>query len=98
MVNIFGGVRQCMLLLAGLTFIFVWFLRAKPNLAIRSYEIVLFDVFGQKATLDGIRSKFEMFDVAWSFMKQYKESYPLYNFALVSDQHTDGKQTIYRYL
>ncbi|KFM17507.1 hypothetical protein SCCGRSA3_01862, partial [Marine Group I thaumarchaeote SCGC RSA3] len=37
-------------------------------------------------------------DVAWSFMKQYKKAYPLYNFALVSDNQKSEKPTIFRYI
>ena len=97
-VNFFGGIKQSIMLLTAVTFIFAWFLKAKPNMSIRAYEIVPFDVFGRRVSLDGIRTKFETFDVAWSFLKQYKEAYSLYNFALVSEHYTDGKQTIYRYL
>ena len=37
-------------------------------------------------------------DVAWSFMKQYKQTYPLHNFALVSDLGNSDKPTIFRYI
>ena len=36
-------------------------------------------------------------DVAWSFMKEYKKSYPLYNFALVTDYDSE-KKTMIRYI
>ena len=37
-------------------------------------------------------------DVAWSFMKQYKQDYPLCNFALVSELKQDKKKVIFRYI
>ena len=48
--------------------------------------------------MEGIRTEFKTFDVAWSFMKQYKKSYPFYNFALVSDIPKSEKATIFRYI
>jgi hypothetical protein len=59
---------------------------------------VPFDVYGKKSMIDGIRINFKTHDVAWSFMKQYKESYPFYNFALVSDLQNSDKPTIFRYI
>lgn len=84
----------------GAVFIFAltWFLKAKPHNRPKKYSIIPFDVFGKKSTIEGIRTEFTTHDVAWSFMKQYKESYPLYNFALVSDLPKSDKPTIFRYI
>jgi hypothetical protein len=84
----------------GVVFIFAlaWLLKAKPNNRPKEYLVVPFDVFGKKSSIDGIRTVFKTHDVAWSFMKQYKEMYPLYNFALVSDLPKSDKPTIFRYI
>ena len=81
-------------------FAFAWFLRARPSHGSRpkEYTVIPFDVYGQKSKIDGIKTSFRTHDVAWSFMKQYKESYPLYNFALVSDIPKSDKPTIFRYI
>jgi len=81
-----------------LIFALVWLLKAKPHNRPREYSIIVFDVFGRKNQIEGIRTKFKTHDVAWSFMKQYKKSYPLYNFALVSEIPKLDKPTIYRYI
>ncbi len=60
--------------------------------------VKVFDVFGQECQIEGMRTEFKTHDVAWSFMKQYKKSYPLYNFALVSDLPNSERLTIFRYL
>ena len=39
----------------------------------------------EQSVIEEIRTEFKTHDVAWSFMKQYKKTYPLHNFALVSD-------------
>ena len=81
-----------------LVFAFTWFLKARPHNRPKNYRIVPLDVFGKKSTIDGIRTDFKTHDVAWSFMKQYKQTYPLHNFALVSDLGNSDKPTIFRYI
>ena len=84
----------------GAVFIFAlaWLLKAKPHNRPKEYSVVPFDIFGEKSQIDGIRTEFKTHDVAWSFMKQYKKSYPFYNFALVSDIPKSEKATIFRYI
>lgn len=94
----FRGAGDYVMLVAVFAFAFAWFLRAKPHHRPRQYAVVVFDVFGQKSCIPGIRTKFRMYDVAWSFMKQYKQSYPLHNFALVSDHPERDKPTIFKYI
>ena len=86
------------ILVTVLIFAFTWFLKARPHNRPKNYRIVPLDIFGKKSTIDGIRTDFKTHDVAWSFMKQYKKEYPLYNFALVSDIKDSDKPTIYRYI
>ena len=84
----------------GSVFIFalIWLVKARPHNRPKQYSVVIFDVFGKKSQIDGIRTEFKTHDVAWSFMKQYKKEYPLYNFALVSEQPNSDKPTIFRYI
>ena len=79
-------------------FAFTWLLRAKPHNRPKKYSIIVFDIFGKKSQIEGIRTEFKTFDVACSFMKQYKKSYKLYNFALVSDFLKSDKPTIVKYI
>ena len=84
----------------GAIFIFalVWLLNAKPHNRPKQYSVIPFDVFGEKAQIDGLRTEFKTHDVAWSFMKQYKKQHPLYNFALVSEIPKSNKPTIFKYI
>ena len=84
----------------GAVFIFAlaWVLKAKPHNRPKQYLVIVFDVFGKKSNIEGIRTEFKTHDVAWSFMKQYKKMYPLHNFALVSDTSEASKPTIFRYI
>ena len=81
-----------------LIFAFTWFLRARPHNRPKNYRVVPLDIFGKKSIINGIRTEFKTHDVAWSFMKQYKQTYPLHNFALVSDLKNSDKPTIFRYI
>jgi len=87
-------------LILGAVFVFAlaWLIKAKPHNRPKEYSVVPIDIFGEKSQIDGIRTEFKTHDVAWSFMKQYKKEYPLYNFALVSDLPKSDKPTIFRYI
>ena len=79
-------------------FALTWIIKAKPHNRPKKYSLIVFDVFGKRSELEGIRTEFKTLDVAWSFMKEYKKSYQLYNFALVSDFLKSDKPTIVRYV
>jgi len=91
-------VGAALVMLAVFAFAVAWLLRAKPHKRPQRYFVKVFDLFGQEFKIEGVRTEFKTHDVAWSFMKHYKKSYPLYNFALVSDIPNSEKMTIFRYL
>ena len=88
------------IIILGAVFLFAlsWLLKARPHNRPKNYSIVVFDVYGRKSEIVDIRTEFKTHDVAWSFMKQYKKSYPLYNFAMVSKLSKSDKPTIFRYI
>ena len=86
------------ILAAVFLFAFAWILKARPQNRPKHYSIVIFDVYENESTIDGLRTEFKNHDVAWSFMKQYKKSYPLHNFALVTELPRSDKRTIFRYI
>ena len=90
-----GGVLMLVLVFA---FAFSWFLRAKPRKKPKKYSVIIFDVFGQQVNIDGLRTEFKNHDVAWSFMKMYKDEYPTHNFAMVSEYKNSEKKTIFKYI
>jgi len=88
------------MIIIGLVFAFAlaWLLKTGPQKKPKKYSVIAFDVFGTESNIRGIRTEFKIHDVAWSYMRQYKKSYPLYNFALVSDNPKSEKKTILRYI
>ncbi|MBT4455060.1 MAG: hypothetical protein HOC53_03825 [Candidatus Nitrosopelagicus sp.] len=95
---VFKDIGAGFILVAAFGFALSWFLRARPHNRPKQYSVVAFDIDGKEIVLPGLRTEFRNHDVAWSFMKQYKEAYPLNNFALVSDVKKDRKKVMFRYI
>ena len=95
---VFKDIGAWMILGIAFVFAIAWFLKARPQKKPKSYSIICFDVYGNESVMPGVRTEFKNHDVAWSFMKQYKEDYPLSNFGLVSELKEDKKKVIFRYL
>lgn len=94
----FRNASEAVILASVFLFAVTWLLKARPHNRPKKYNVVVFDVFGKETQIDGIRTEFKTHDVAWSFMKQYKTAYPLYNFALVSKQIQQDRPTIFKYI
>jgi len=94
----FKDAGAAIVLAAVFVFALTWLLRAIPHNRPKKYSVIVFDVYGKESKIEGIRTEFKTHDVSWSFMKQYKKSFPLYNFALVSDMPKSNKKTIFRYI
>ena len=88
------------IVILGLVFLFAlaWLFKARPQKIPKIYLVAIFDIFGKESKIDGLRTEFKNHDVAWSFMKFYKKSYPLYNFALVAKQKNSYKKIIFKYI
>ena len=95
---VFKDIGAWMILGVAFVFALAWFLKARPHKKPKVYSVVCFDVYGNETVMPGVRTEFKNHDVAWSFMKQYKENYPLSNFALVSELKEDKKKVIFRYI
>ena len=94
----FKDVGEIVIIGAVFVFALAWLLKSKPHNKPKKYSIMVFDVYGKESHIEGIRTEYKIHDVAWSYMKQYKLSYPLYNFALVTDNQISDKKTIFRYI
>src|SRR5579864_1433263 len=94
----FKEIGAAIIMMAVFVFAVAWLMKAKPHRRPQKYQVMVYDVCGVETQIDGIRTEFKTHDVAWSFMKEYKKSYPLFNFALVSDLPNSEKLTIFRYL
>jgi hypothetical protein len=79
-------------------FIVFFILLVKKRIMIESKTptLVIFDVYGTRAQLNGIRTNFKNHDVALSFSKFYKKEFPLYTFDVMSTNYAQ-KQIILKY-
>jgi hypothetical protein len=84
----------------GVVFLFAlaWLFKAKPHNIPKKYQVVVFDIFGMESEINGLRTEFKNHDVAWSYMKFYKKSYPLHSFAMVTKQKNSPKKIIFKYI
>ncbi len=94
----FKDAGAAIVLAAVFVFALSWLLKARPHNRPKKYSVIVFDVYGKESKIEGIRTEFKTHDVSWGFMKQYKKSLPLYNFALVSDMPKSNKKTIFKYI
>jgi len=81
-----------------LLFALTWLLKARPHNIPKKYQVLVFDVFGIESQINGLRTEFKNHDVAWSYMKFYKKSYPLHSFAMVTKQKNSLKKIIFKYI
>jgi hypothetical protein len=84
----------------GVVFLFAlaWLFKARPHNIPKKYQVVVFDIFGMESEINGLRTEFKNHDVAWSYMKFYKKSYPLHSFAMVTKQKNSPKKIIFKYI
>ena len=95
---VFKDIGAGFILVTALGFALAWFFKARPHNRPKHYSVVSFDIDGRETILPGLRTEFRNHDVAWSFMKFYKKSYPLCNFAMVTKQKNSAKKIIFKYI
>ena len=81
-----------------LLFALTWLVKARPHNIPKKYQVIVFDIFGMESQINGLRTEFKNHDVAWSYMKFYKKSYPLHSFAMVTKQKNSPKKIIFKYI
>ena len=81
-----------------LLFALTWLVKARPHNIPKKYQVIVFDIFGMESQINGLRTEFKNHDVAWSYMKFYKKSYPLHSFAMVTKQKNSLKKIIFKYI
>jgi len=96
--SFFKGAGETLILVVVFLFALTWLLKARPHKIPKKYQVIVYDVFGEESQIDGLRTEFKNHDVAWSFMKFYKKSYPLHSFAMVTKQKNSSRKIIFKYI
>ncbi|AFS80547.1 hypothetical protein NKOR_03265 [Candidatus Nitrosopumilus koreensis AR1] len=73
-----------------------WYCSTKFYVNPNRHSIVIYDVFGKEIKLDGVRVNFQTQNVAQSYITEYKERFPHYNFAMAIEASEIRKNTIPR--
>lgn len=62
----------------------LWYCSTKYEIRPNRYSIIIYDVFGKQATIDGIRTDFKNYRVARSFISEYQKMFPHYDFSMTA--------------
>ncbi len=65
-------------------FAILWFCSTKYYVKPKAFDIMIYDVFGNKSNPDGIRTKFITQEVAYSYVKEYQKLFPHMEFSIQS--------------
>ena len=95
---VFKDIGAGFILVVAFGFALAWFFKARPHNKPKHYTVVSFDIDGKETMMPGLRTEFRNHDVAWSFMKFYKKSYPFSKFAMVTKQKSSAKKIIFKYI
>ena len=60
----------------------LWYLSTKSYVKPENYTIIAHDVFGKEASMEEIRTQFNTANVARSYLAEYQQRFPHYNFSL----------------
>ena len=73
-----------------------WYCSTKFYIKPDRHSIVVYDVFGKKIELEGVRVDFKTQNVAQSYISEYKKRFPHYSFSMKLEAPEIKKNTIPR--
>ncbi len=65
----------------------LWYCSTKYYVRTNRYSIITYNVLGEQVKIDEIRTEFKNYKVAQSYISDYQEKFPYYDFSLTSDIH-----------
>ncbi len=66
-------------------FAFLWYCSTKYHVKPKAFNIMIYDVYGKESKPDGIRTKFNTREVAFSYIKEYQKIFPHLDFSIQSN-------------
>ena len=73
-----------------------WYCSTKFYVKPDRHSIVVYDIFGKEIKLERVRVDFKTYNVAQSYISEYKKRFPHYNFAMAIEIPEIRKNTIPR--
>lgn len=85
------------LITAFFVFVFgsLWLFSTKYYEKPKSYQLIIYDVFGNVIIIDGLKTSFHTKNVANSFVKEYQIIFPQYGFSLLSEFPLKERRRVY---
>ncbi len=78
-----------------LIFGILWFCSTQYYLKPKSYQVVIYDVYGKELNQNQIRTQFSNLEVARSFIKEYQDRFPHLCFSIKQEFPEIRKQMIF---
>ena len=63
----------------------VWYCSSKYQVKPNQYTISIYDVFGKQIKIDEIRTSFSTYKVTNSYILEYQNRFPHYNFSMTEE-------------
>ena len=63
----------------------LWYFSSKYQVRQERYRIIIYDVFGKIAKIDGVRTDFRTYRVATNYISEYQDRFPHYNFSMAAE-------------
>ena len=76
----------------------LWYCSTKYYVRTNHHSIIAYNVFGEQVKIDEIRTEFKNYQVAQSYISDYQEKFPHYDFSLASDIHELKNNSVPRIL
>ena len=73
-----------------------WYCSTKFYIKPDKHSIIVYDIFGKEVKIEGVRVDFKTYNVAQSYISEYKKRFPHYNFAMAVEVPEIKNNTIPR--
>jgi hypothetical protein len=72
----------------------LWYFSSKYQVKPNQYTILIYDVFGNQVKIDEIRTSFSTYRVANSYISEYQNRFPHYDFSMASEMPEIKRKTL----
>ena len=74
----------------------LWYYSSKYQVKPNQYTILIYDVFGNQIKIDEIRTSFSTYRVTKSYISEYQNRFPHYDFSMATEMPEIKRKTLLR--
>ena len=74
----------------------LWYFSSKYQVKPNHYTILIYDVFGNQMKIDEIRTSFNTYRVTKSYILEYQNRFPHYDFSMATEMQEIRRKTLLR--